>query len=66
LWFRGCCLETDAALHDVSAGKPGSNSRSMVEIRDFNGLEPLMSGFPVSVTKPYMQGDLRSAVCRKS
>ena len=66
LWFRGCCLETDAPHRDVSSGKPRSNQRTMGETREINDLGSLISGFPVSVTKPYMQGDLRSAVCRTS
>jgi hypothetical protein len=50
------------AASGASAGTSWSNRRTMGERPDFNGLGPLNPGIPVSVSKPYLQGDLRSAV----
>jgi hypothetical protein len=49
----------------ASAEIDWSNQRTMGETPDFNGFQVLMSGIPVSVSKPYLLGDLRSAVCKK-
>jgi len=59
-------LETDAPRPGVTVAARGSNHRTMGERPDFNGLTLLIPGFPVSVTKPIVEGDLRSAVCKKS
>jgi len=58
-WFA---VSTDASHPDASAEIDWSNQRTMGERPDFNGLGPLMSGIPLSVSKPYVQGDLRSSV----
>jgi hypothetical protein len=65
LWFRGCYSETDAPHPGVTVGLRGSNQRTMGETPDFNGLRPLISGFPVSVTKPFCKATYAQPFVKK-
>ena len=54
--------KTDAPHLGAEAVIDGSNQRTMGDRPDFKGLVRLGPGIPISVPKPFLQGDLRSAV----